>query len=350
MLCIEISSTAVKLQVIDATRYRDKLPGVDPREDAQANTTLLKSVGADGHFGANALKETAAHVASFLKQATEEFGVPPAQVYVVCGSGAFSKIKDSAQKGGARRNLVEENQDLLTAAIADEVNLPVDFLAADEEMRRAFSGVVPPDLAGEALFLDIGGGSTKGSSQFTRSMETFETPFGAKSFTEAVKAAAPKARRTLANQARFQANLVAQELKARLDDKPGMKGKSRVYLGGGIVWAMATYTHPGERSPFVELTGSDLQKFLDLAAKGRDTATKKIMSATADEAYASTELEKVHGVFNAEQMLAGSELIKAYWHELSLDKKKIYFARYALMGWQLDYLRDKAADDVAATR
>ena len=74
------------------------------------------------------------------------------------------------------------------------------------------------------------------------------------------------------------------------------------------------------------------------------------MAATADEAFARSELEKAHGVFSHEQMLAGSELIRALWHELSFDQKKVYFARYAIMGWQLDYLRDKAAHDLAAAR
>ena len=166
--CVEIGSTAVKLQIIEATLYRDELPGIARNRGGPGPHNAAQERRCRWSFRCQCSEGDRAHVASFVKQATERVRC---MRHYSCLRGLrqrrLQKDQGSRPKSGARGNLVEENQQLLNSVVADETYVPIDFIDSDEETGRAFQGVVPPHIARVSLYVDIGSGRTKGSSLFT---------------------------------------------------------------------------------------------------------------------------------------------------------------------------------------
>jgi hypothetical protein len=312
------------------------------RLNTTVNTALVADLGKTGHFDPKAVTQTAEAVAKLHQQMREEFKVPAERIYVVGSSGLFSPIRD-------KEDLVKENKAALAEAVRKAVDREMGFVSEQREAELSIIGVVPKAEAERAVLVDIGSGNTKGGYRDADGkLITFSVPLGTLSFTDLVRAAAEKNRTPFVRQAEAsRRESLAPPLRQAFAGKAGLAGREYVYLSGGSAWAAATFLHPRELGPYVELTARDCAAFEAWLQEKAGEYPAPNLAAIADDELrkqAAAEVERVKKVYSPEQLLAGAEVLRALSDELAFDArgKRIYFARHAYLGWLLPYLVEQA--------
>jgi len=133
-----------------------------------------------------------------------------------------------------------------------------------------------------------------------------------------------------------------QALRKEMESKPGMLYRKRVFLTGGIVWAMATLLYPEDRQAFTPLTFEDIVQFADKASRSPRELTNQSVAFIRDRKTRQDieqEMEAIRNTFTSRQLIAGAELLKATAEELKWQDKKIWFARLGHFGCILSYIR-----------
>jgi exopolyphosphatase/pppGpp-phosphohydrolase len=334
---IEIGAKGVKATAIEVSGDADAYD-VKVLMAGTENTTLTAGLGKSGRFAPEAVKATAAAVAKFAETMRKEHKVPADNLYVVGSSGLFSAIED-------RPEAVKANQDALAEAVRQASGLKMTFIDVKREAELSFDGVVPKKYAGAAMLLDIGSGNTKGGFRDGDKGElTFGVPFGSVTFADAA-ARRPGNGPYADKAATLRGEVLAPALRQAIEKKPALARRERVYLGGGAVWAMATFLHPGGREPYLALTPEDLAAYRQLLLRSPGEFPKVDLTGLDDKerAAAEKEVERVKKTFTPEQLLAGAEILWALSGEFEFKDKKVFFARHAYLGWILAYVTEKGA-------
>ncbi len=339
---IEIGSRGVKATAINFSR---KGSGYDVKiiYTEVINTSIMKVK--DNKFTPEAMQETADAVNKMFTRMQQEYQVPVEQIYIVGSSGLRS-----------------DNKSDLVSAVNKATGKSMSFLTVDLEVQLSIAGTIPRrrddetkplDEREASMLLDIGSGNTKGGYQLSGSGPTDEfvtmgIPFGTVSFTNE----ASKLRKVEAdlNSFALDALLISQhtlseQLRKEIEKKPGLLSRNRIYLSGGIVWAMATLMHPENRKAFVPLTTDDIALFHYRARNDVNALLNPDLSYIADELKRNEikkEIESVKATFSPKNIVAGAEILNAVNSEFKLQGKNIWFARYGHLSWILSYVRGQA--------
>ncbi len=344
---IEIGSRGVKGTAINFTRkgngYEVKILYTE-----SINTSIMKLK--DNRFTPEGLKEAADAVAKIFAKLQTEYQVPVEQIYIVGSSG-----------------LRADNKPDLVNAINQAISRPMSFLTVDLEVQLSIAGTIPRKRDDEAkplnerevaLLVDIGSGNTKGGYQQPDSpKEEFVTmgiPFGTVSFTNEVN----KLRKVEADFSGFVSDammiapkILNDQLHAEIEKKPGLVYRRRVYLSGGIIWAMATLLHPDNRRAFVTLTTDDIAMFHYRARNDMEGLLNPDLSRINDEqkrAEIKKDIEAVKATFTPKNIIAGAEILNAVSTEFKLQNKEVWFARYGNLSWILSYVRGQGEKQLLA--
>ncbi|MEK7829659.1 MAG: hypothetical protein AAB401_01160 [Acidobacteriota bacterium] len=344
---IEIGSRGVKGTAINFTR---KGNGYDVKilYTETINTSIMKLK--DNRFTPEGLKEAADAVKKMFDRLQQEYQVPLEQIYIVGSSG-----------------LRADNKPELVAEVQKAIARPMSFLTVEMEVQLSIAGTIPNQRDDEAkplkerevaLLLDIGSGNTKGGYQQPDSANyqfvTMGIPFGTVSFTNEVN----KLRKIEADMNGFALDamvlspkLLNVQLHQEIEKKPGLLYRKRVYLSGGIIWAMATLMHPENRRAFVALTTDDIAMFHYRARNDMGALLNPDLSNINDEskrAEIKKEIESVKAVFTPKNIIAGAEILNVVSSEFKLENKNVWFARYSNLSWILSYVRGQAEKQLMA--
>ncbi len=345
---IEIGARGVKATAINFTR---KGSGYDVKilYTETINTSIMKTK--DNRFTPEGLKEAADAVKTMFDKLQQEHQVPVEQIYIVGSSG-----------------LRADNKPALVSEIQKATGKAMSFLTVELEVKLSIAGTIPRKRDDEtrpinereaSMLLDIGSGNTKGGYQLPASGQadefvTMGIPFGTVSFTNE----AGKLRKTEADLGGFALDalllspkLLNESLKKEIAAKPGLLARNKVYLSGGIVWAMATLIRPDNRRAFVSLTNDDIALFHYRARNDVNALLNPDLSFIADELKRNEvkkEIESVKAVFSPKNIIAGAEILNAAAAEFKLQGKEIWFARYANLSWILSYVRGQAEKQISA--
>jgi hypothetical protein len=338
---IEIGSKGVKLAVIE--RFKDPELDFDFRilKEDTANTTVIKGLKETKKFDPDALRDTAKAVKDYHKLAVEEHKVPAGRVFVVASSGVFAPLKDNA-------NAIDDNKQSLARAIKEAIDVPLDFLDADQEVDLSILGTVPQKYLDTAVLIDIGSGNSKGGYRETGGrVAAWSIPYGTKSFHEEVSKRGGKFDVKALDDARDQ--VIAPALRKQVELRPGMENRERVYLSGGASWVTANLTHPRDRKTFRQLEADDIET---LSRRLRDDLSRvppaPSLAEISDEKLRKeidSEINRAKDTFKPDELLAGLELLRTCSKEFKLDRsdRKTYFANNGKIGWLLGYLMDKGS-------
>jgi hypothetical protein len=243
----------------------------------------------------------------------------------------------------------------------------MSFLSVEMEVQLSIAGTIPVQREDEnrpgnerqaAMLIDIGSGNTKGGYQQATpapatgipvdEFVTMGIPYGTVTFTNE----ASRYRKDEADLHAFALDAVAlspkllnEQLGKEIAKKPGLIARERLYLTGGIVWAMATLLHPENRRAFVPLTVEDINLFHYLARTDVNSLLNPDLLFINDETRrqeAKKEIESVKTVFTPRNIIAGAEILSAVSTEFKLQDRKIWFARYGSLSWILSYVRGQA--------
>lgn len=312
------------------------------------NTTLMQLK--DNKFSPEIIRDTALATARLLGKMKGDLRVPDAHIGIVGSSG-----------------LKADNPQDLIKAVHEKTGKTMTFLDVETEVQLSVVGTIPQryrykgdwkDNRGISVLMDIGSGNTKGGYQVIRQLPTgtpdydyvtVGIPKGTVSFTNEINQAVGEAG-DLTDFARKAKELAPVSIKAGLrkemERKPGLVNRPRVYMSGGIVWAMATLLYPDDRRALVPIKAEDIDLFYRKVTSDPDTVQKflnpdlsKRITNRQVRAEAEKELETVRNTFSPRNLIAGAEILKAVSSEFQLSQKRIRFARYAYLAWILSYTR-----------
>jgi hypothetical protein len=344
---VEIGSTGVK-GVVAAVRPDPELGYNFDRvwTPKFGNPSLVTGMERTGRFDPEALRDAVRDVAAFCAKVRAEHGLPPGRLHVVAGSGLFSAVKDKPAR-------IAENQAALADAVRQATGLEVQFVTAEREADLGLSTVVPPKFSGVALSIDVGGGNTKVAyREVDGRLVSGELKYGTKTFRdEARKAAGGDPTKLAAKAELLRDQLLVPGLSRLSERRSGLLNRERVYLYGGIVWAMATALHPEATGRYVELSARDIEDFhaqlRESSGKLPRAALERLGGPLREEMEA--EWNRVRDVFQPDDLVAGSELLRAVSRAYGLGSgRKLYFPRFGVVGWLLSYLGEEAMRHRAA--
>ena len=327
---IEIGGKGVKVTVLEVV---DSPAGYDTKlvHDDTNNTTVVLGTLRDGRFLPQAIEETADAVALFYADVQRpELGVGPDDIYIVGSSGLPEKAS---------------NRDELADAVEARTGLRPTFITPAVEAGLGILGVVPDRFFDRSFLVDVGSGNTKGgalvrpggSSEYE--IAPISISYGTVTLTDEIKGEAARGReRFAAEVARAGDRLVADPLRREAGKYPLLRDRDRVYLIGGVTWAMATLMFP-ERSTEsqVAITRDDIVEF-NRRLKALEAIPLPDLSQVADpeaRERAEGDLGRVVDAFSHENLIAGSEILVAVADafDLGAEGKEVYFDRYGFIGW-----------------
>lgn len=344
---IEIGSKGVKATAIRVTEDEDGYT-VKLIYAEVVNTTIMQLK--DNKYAPEVIRDTAQAVGQLLTRMHTQYAVPGDRISIVGSSG-----------------LKAENPQDLVKAVREKTGKTMSFLDLETEVQLSIVGTIPQryrtktgwaDNRGISVLIDIGSGNTKGGYQVIRQMPTGSPdydyvtvgiPKGTVSFTNEVSQAAGEEADLIAfaqKSRELSPVSIRTALRKEMERKPGLFNRQRVYLTGGIVWAMATLLHPEDRRTFVPLTAEDIDAFhrmvtsdpLELQKLLNPNLTKRIPNRQL-RLEAEKEIESVRNAFSPRNLIAGAEILKAINADFSLTGKRIRFARYGYLSWILSYVR-----------
>jgi hypothetical protein len=210
-----------------------------------------------------------------------------------------------------------------------------------------------------SVLIDIGDGNTKGGYQQIRMQPkgkpdymffTFGIPQGTITFTDEVAQAAGESAdlKKFALQAQMLSDKSIREpLQHELEKRPGLVNRKKVYLCGGIVWAMVTLLYPEDRQPLVPITAEDINVFYAKAVNDPQSLLSPRLSqirARQKRMEAEKEVEAVRSAFTPENLIAGAEILRTVTRVFALNGKdrEILFARFSNLSLLISYLRLQA--------
>lgn len=332
---IEIGSKGVKAIVLEIYSSPEEYD-IDIKMDDTINTSVISGTP-------EAISETADAVKTFYVRMVEQYKVPEDNIFIAGSSG----VRESFS--GEKLPKLDD----LSSKVEQRTGKRVEYLAVESEVKHGINGLIPGQFTDRSFLVDVGSGNLKCGYQESKSPQGLNierfiviTGFpGTKTFTDKVK---EEKGNFLQKAEELQTTLIENSLREQLERKPGFQNRSRVYLTGGIAWALSTLLYPENNKGYVSLKPHDFQQFHERVTTNLDTPNRifevdlsKIKDPQKRE-KAQKQIEKVANTFTAEQLVGGATLLKGLSREFKFGNKKIYFARYGYLAWIFSYINTKA--------
>lgn len=354
---IEIGSTGVKTTILRA-KYGIPKTENDTGSSVEVamppettNTKIMEGLDKEKNFAATPLEDTVNTVTKYYNKLKDQ-NVIPEQIYIVGSSGLLDANEVSRNK--------------LSDKIIEATHIKMLFLTPLQEVEYSIARVVPKQYRSSAFLMDVGGGNTKGGYMETDDTDPHcagvQVPLGTvtaanemdkAATTDAEKAALKELEKgnktdiqNVIYAERVRANIFEPALNKELSRKAGFIYRKRLYLVGGINWALATLTHPGgwDSDGMVRLTVQDINDFTWLAKVNPERLLHPDLSGIKDEAtrkQVEKDVKKISEDFNPKNMMAGGELLQAIVNVCKLkakDKEIFFAARLGQAAWLYKFI------------
>ena len=321
---IEVGSSGIKALVVEQT----------PNDPEGSPTRTLKQYDPVDKNAFTVDAAASGRVSEAVKrihqEMQDEFKLPKGHFFVVGSSGLPAEVRRA-----------------LTDTIYDD-GVKMDFITPEMEARYEFQGIVPRGRYSEVVLVDIGSGNTKGGYVEKLTPEvmiaTFNIALGTKTYAQEInKARGDGAFRVTAEVLRKEKliPLIAEPVQ----QFPGLQTSPRLYLAGGICWAMATLLHPNSvDSAWTTLNKDEIKSFCERAMSN----PRQVLTPSFDKVDAKVldkvkeETARIGKVFNEDQLMAGAQILLTFLDRIHYQEKKaIFFARRGLYAWPAGYVLEK---------
>ena len=326
---IELGGRGVKCTVLEIAP-----DGLLRRLVSRTTNTTLSVLDVGGNFRKEAIADAVKAITDYHKICREKFEVPDARVHVVGSSGVP----------------VAKNRAEFVAAVKKAIGKDIVFIDDKTEVALTFLGIVPKPERGESIVLDIGGGNTKGGYiPDKKALVYVAIPFGSVTFAQKVRDAAKLSKgEPLENVAR---RLGKTELFEPLRDgaksMPELARRKKVYLSGGMLWAMTSIVRPeAVDDAYVTFTKKDIDAFAKVVRKTPGKFPGVDLSKIDDAGRrlrAKVQLDAVAKAYQSENLIAGAEILQALATAFDLEEKTLLFPRNGSFGWLTAYIAGEKA-------
>jgi hypothetical protein len=289
--------------------------------------------------------ETADALNKFIEIAKKRYNISNEKLYVVISSGLKAELD--------KKNKMAEFIKAITPVDAT-AGFAIQSVTSAEEAELAVLGTVPPKRRYSTSLLDVGSNKTNGGyfMDASKSFDAVYLPVGTKSFVSMVKTRNPS---TINEFTRVAETLwkdsLSQIVRDELGRRAGLRNRSSIYLGGGIVWCIATYLYPEKvNDNYIELTPEDIRHFRSIVVSNYTKTIQPDISNITREALmmdARKTISRAQNTYDQESLIAGAVWIDGLMKELNTTQpvKRFYFSKYAYVGWISGYISRAVAEE-----
>jgi hypothetical protein len=329
---VEVGSSGIKGQVVQMVQQDPESPPIKLLKQFDPLNANAFS------FEASASGKISAEVARIRNEVQEKFKLPNDHFFVVGSSGIPTDVRET-----------------LASKIYEETGRTIEYATPEMESDLLVRGIVPTHRLTQVIVLDIGSGNSRGAYvtkiQPEMSFSNFEVPWGTKTCASEINRIRRGADFLVAADA-FCTDTLIPAIKNQLTRAPGMQTLRRVYLVGGIAWAMATLTHPYDQSGlWVRIAPAEIGAFYEKATENPELLLHPDLSSPPENvpkgaaSKGAAEMAKISKVFDEDQIAAGAFLLKTFADEMHFDQKDaIFFRKDALYAWPQGYILQKISE------
>ena len=296
-------------------------------------------------FTPQSQQETADALKKFIEIARSRYNISSDKIFVVISSGLKAELD--------KRNNAAEFTRSITPVPAPP-GFSIQSVSSAEEAELAVLGTVPPKRRYSTSLIDVGSNKTNGG-YFMDASQSFDAvyfPVGTRSFVSMVKNKKPY---NITEFARVAETLFKDSLSQIVHDelsrRAGLRNRSATYLGGGIVWCIATYLYPEKVDDnYVELTPADISRFRSMLLSNYAKTIQPDISNITKETLmmdARKTISRAQNTYDQESLIAGAIWIDGLMKELNTTQpvKRFYFSKYAYVGWISGYISRAVAEE-----
>jgi tetratricopeptide (TPR) repeat protein len=290
-------------------------------------------------------QETADALKKFIDIAKIRYRIDNDRLYVVISSGLKQELD--------KKNKVNEFITSVTPANAAP-GFTIHSVTSAEEAELAVLGTVPPKRRFSTSLIDVGSNKTNGGyfMDASQSFDAVYLPVGTKSFVKMIKNKNPS---TIADFTQYAENLWRDSLSNivldELGRRAGLRNRSAIYLGGGVVWCIATYLYPEKiNDNYVELTEEAIHRFRIRLLNSYEKTIQPDLSNISNESLltdARKTISRAQNTYDQESLIAGAVWVDGLMKELNATQplKRFYFSKYAYVGWISGYIARAVAEE-----
>jgi hypothetical protein len=330
---IEIGAKGIKLSVIEVKLSKDREYDYTLKADTAINTDAAS-------LSYQSEKETFDAVTVLWDILRYRYRVSTDKVHIVISSGLKQELD--------KYNKVEYFASVVRPYTLDP-SIQITYITPAQESELSLLGIVPQRRRFTANQLDVGSGNTKGgyfSPNKTFVPVTF--PLGTKSFQRLIEA---KTQGDLNDYVRTAEQLWRDSLQRivvkEFSVKRDIKTRDVMYISGGVVWAIASLTHPENvNSNYTDLTSQDISEFRRLLFADYEKVSKPdltFISYAEDARSSQKNINRVLNTYDRKALLAGTIWLDELIREINTINpgKKFIYAKYAYVGWISGYIIKK---------
>jgi hypothetical protein len=341
---IEVGSKGVKMSVIEMKKSVTTGNSFSIVKDTSFNTDFIS-------FTQPTFDATANSFAGMFKTAVTKFNIPSKRIFTVISSG----VKMQAEKDN-KKDWVEK----LIKEFRLKINEPqrqVEVVDVQQEAKLSHQGIVPPNRRYSTFLIDIGSGNSKGGF-FPYGNDSyfylFQLNWGTKSTANAAEKMSgdDKSHENYTRQLlRVAANAENSEIAYNVNASGSYPVSDHIAFSGGIAWATATLLYPElNNNPVVPVTYEDVERFHkrvtdNYSSLSENYLMSKLTNGKWDKNLISSEIKRVHGVFDQRSLMAGSALLLRIMRQFKSvnETKQFYLIKNGQVGWVSAYV-DNAVD------
>nr|WP_293833983.1 tetratricopeptide repeat protein [uncultured Arsenicibacter sp.] len=325
---IDIGAKGVKLSVVALKFSPDGHALFRVVKSETRNTTPIECTPA-------VFAETAKAVHIYLDSLMTRRKLTKNRIFVVGSSGLQTALVKNNKQADLEKALHDELGSAWPTAIP--------FIDAAGEAELTVRGTIPRREWLTTSTIDIGSGNTKGG-YFTTD-NTFDyidfpgTVSMLKKIQEGGKPVDQSAQQVYTDE-------LQSVVKREMGRKAGFQNRQRVYMMGGIVYALVTYLHPREiNTQLVKFTYKDAVKLQEMAIQNYDALTNPDLSGLDNEEAmrkAQADIKTVREkVFKRDEIIAGATMLRGVLEECRRSRpeaKEFIFPRGGVIGWISGYI------------
>lgn len=328
---IEIGSKGVKVSVIDMLNV--KKSQYEIKGFWTENVGVAKGISIDGNLAKADMEEAIKLVMIDYEKLLNGFKVEESKIFIVISSGVgmAQNVEDFANK------------------IKELTKKEVDIISSKLEAKLSFKGCVPLKSYSSALFLDIGGGNTKGGYTDSVNDNPIFFPINLNLGTITLTEKINKKTRTDKLPEFIDASFnylptLRTEVDNMFKERPLSLDKKNVYMSGGAVWAFFTL-HSGTAAPenYNEFTYTDVLEY--------NAVLQNNFKRFEDLATTNEEAQRVLKTYSQKSLISANNLLITALAGLgnaadTTANKKLFFVKQGQISWLLSYIVDSSKGKV----
>jgi hypothetical protein len=278
--------------------------------------------------------------------AVRDYNIPPERIFSAVSSG----VKMQADKDN-KNNWISMLSDSFSLRVKDP-GRKLSVIDVAEEARLSHLGIVPESRRYTTFLIDIGSGNSKGGyfpNGNTKEIKLFQLNWGTKSTTNATEKRCEEDR-SIANfnkqLYRVLAGAANSEVIYAVNESGAYAMSDYIAFSGGISWSVATLLFPELiDNPVVPVTFPEVERLYQQIltrhnSLSADVLVKTVTDKTLNKPAMTTEIKRVHQVFDQRSLLAGTALLLKIMRQFEgiYEKKQFYLVKNGQVGWISAYV------------